>query len=72
MTLRDLISTLANKSNVQCIIKSSANVELINLKASGYAALEDVIENSDVISWAVVPAQNSITVTIDYPQTTNG
>lgn len=70
MTLRDLVENLANRNNIQITLRSTAGVELITFKGSGYEALEDAIETSEVTSWSLVPAQNSISVTLLYPQTT--
>lgn len=72
MTLRELVEDLTNKENLQLTIKSSAGRELISLKASGYEALEDDIETSDVTSWSIDMAAGSrgIVATLNYPQTT--
>lgn len=72
MTLRELVEDLTNKENLQLTIKSSAGRELISLKASGYEALEDDIETSEVTKWSIDMAAGSrgIVVTLNYPQTT--
>ena len=70
MTLGDLLSTLTNKNKTQVTVKGSNGVELISFVASGYEALEDSIENSEVNSWMLTGPGNAITVVIDTPTTT--
>lgn len=54
MTLGDFLSVLTT-NNVTVIIKDvTSGSELISLKASGYANLDNAIENRTIAQWQIV------------------
>lgn len=60
MTLNELLSKLTT-TNVNVIIKDvKSGNEIITLKASGYASLDDTLEARTVAQWSVVSASQII------------
>ena len=56
MKLSEFLSTLTS-SNVQVTLTDlNTNAEIITLKASGYASLDDSIENREVMQWSITSA----------------
>ena len=56
MKLSEFLSTLTS-TNVQVTLTDlNTNTEIITLKASGYASLDDSIENREVMQWSITSA----------------
>lgn len=56
MNLSQFLSKLTS-GNVQITVKDlESGSEIINLKASGYTALDDALEAREVMQWSVVTA----------------
>lgn len=56
MKLKELLSTLTT-DNVQVSLRDlDTGSEIANLKASGYASLDDTIENREVKQWLITSA----------------
>ena len=56
MKLSEFLASLTS-TNVQVTLTDlNTNTEIITLKASGYASLDDSIENREVMQWSITSA----------------
>lgn len=62
MKLSDILSTLTTP-NVTVVVKDLASgSEIVSIKASGYANLEDTLENRTVAQWQIASATQIVVV----------
>ena len=56
MKLSEFLASLTS-NNVQVTLTDlNTNTEIITMKASGYASLDDAIENREVMQWSITSA----------------
>ena len=56
MKLSDILSTLTT-ANVTVVVKDlTSGAEIVSMKASGYANLDDTLENRVVAQWQIASA----------------
>ena len=56
MKLSDILSTLTT-ANVTVVVKDlTSGAEIVSMKASGYANLDDTLENRTVAQWQIASA----------------
>ncbi len=63
MTLKQFLSTLHTANINVTIVDLDTNEEIATLKASGYACLDDTIEQREVKQWAIL-SQSAIKAVI--------
>lgn len=62
MKLSDILSVLTTP-NVTVVVKDlTSGNEIVSMKASGYANLEDTLENRTVAQWQIVSATQIVIV----------
>lgn len=62
MKLSDILSVLTTP-NVTVVVKDlTSGAEIVSMKASGYANLEDTLENRTVAQWQIVSATQIVVV----------
>lgn len=62
MKLSDILSVLTTP-NVTVVVKDlTSGAEIVSFKASGYANLEDTLENRTVAQWQIVSATSIVIV----------
>jgi hypothetical protein len=58
MKLSQLLSTLTSTNITVSIADLDSGAEIANMKASGYASLDDTIENREVKQWMILSASS--------------
>ena len=60
MKLSDILSTLTTPNVTVTVKDLTSGAEIVSLKASGYANLDDTLENRTVAQWQITSATQII------------